>query len=161
MPNRGLRCGWARPSRPVSRVLSRMVIYLGRQLPAASGDLTRERSGPLHCSPIRSCSGWGLPSRRIALAAGELLPHLSTLTGGIGAAGGLFLWHFPWGRPHWALPSTLPCGARTFLRPRLRAGTRDHPAYSVSRLFRANPGATSYSSMPHAGASIRTSLWTL
>jgi len=31
------------------------------------------------------------------------------------AKGGLFLWHFPWGRPHWVLPSTLPCGARTFL----------------------------------------------
>jgi len=26
-----------------------------------------------------------------------------------------FLWHFPWGHPHWVLPSTLPCGARTFL----------------------------------------------
>ena len=26
------------------------------------------------------------------------------------------LWHFPWGCPRWGLPSTLPCGARTFLR---------------------------------------------
>ena len=26
-----------------------------------------------------------------------------------------FLWHFPSGHPAWALPSTLPCGARTFL----------------------------------------------
>jgi len=24
----------------------------------------------------------------------------------------------PWGFPPWALPSTLPCGARTFLPPR-------------------------------------------
>lgn len=34
----------------------------------------------------------------------------------------MFLWHCPRGRPHWVLPSTLPCGARTFLgrdvRPR-------------------------------------------
>jgi hypothetical protein len=27
-----------------------------------------------------------------------------------------FLWHFPWGRPHRALPGTLPYGARTFLQ---------------------------------------------
>ncbi len=26
-----------------------------------------------------------------------------------------FLWHFPSGRPAWELPSTLPCGVRTFL----------------------------------------------
>jgi hypothetical protein len=26
-----------------------------------------------------------------------------------------FLWHFPSGHPDWALPSVLPCGARTFL----------------------------------------------
>ena len=27
------------------------------------------------------------------------------------------LWHFPWNRFPWELPSTLPCGARTFLEP--------------------------------------------
>jgi hypothetical protein len=27
---------------------------------------TRERSGPLHSSPIRNCSGWGLASRSVA-----------------------------------------------------------------------------------------------
>ena len=26
-----------------------------------------------------------------------------------------FLWHFPWDRSPWALPSILPFGARTFL----------------------------------------------
>jgi len=30
--------------------------------------------------------------------------------------GGIFLWHYPWSRLHWELPSILPCGARTFLR---------------------------------------------
>jgi len=29
--------------------------------------------------------------------------------------GGMFLWHYPWGCPHWALPSTLLYGVRTFL----------------------------------------------
>ena len=39
----------------------------------------------------------------------------------------MFLWHCPRGRPHWALPSTLPCGARTFLE---REGARGRPACS-------------------------------
>ncbi len=37
-----------------------------------------------------------------------------------------FLWHFPWGYPHRALPGILPCGVRTFL-PRFRAGDRLAP----------------------------------
>ncbi len=40
------------------------IISLGRRLPGVSSGLTRERDGPSHCSPIRPCSGWGLPSRR-------------------------------------------------------------------------------------------------
>ncbi len=59
-----------RQRRRVSRVLSprrfpagATVISLGRRLPGVSSDLTRERRGPRHCSPIWSCSGWGLPSR--------------------------------------------------------------------------------------------------
>jgi hypothetical protein len=35
-----------------------------------------------------------------------------------------FLWHFPSRRRDWALPSTLPCEARTFLSPAIRAGQR-------------------------------------
>ena len=44
--------------------------------------------------------------------------------------GGMFLWHFPWGHPHWALPSTLPSGVRTFLRRKSFAG--DRLAHSAS-----------------------------
>ena len=29
--------------------------------------------------------------------------------------GGVFLWHFPAGFPGSALPTTVPCGVRTFL----------------------------------------------
>lgn len=43
-----------------------MVIYLGRQLPDGSSDTTRKVSGPPHSFPIRSCSGWGLPSQPVA-----------------------------------------------------------------------------------------------
>src|SRR5579885_3396044 len=31
------------------------------------------------------------------------------------APGGMFLWHFPSGRPDWTLSSILLCGVRTFL----------------------------------------------
>jgi hypothetical protein len=52
-------------------------------------------------------------------AAGALLPHLCTLTKGsttVGSYGGIFLWHYPHDRSHWALPSKFGLwGARTFL----------------------------------------------
>ena len=56
----------------------------------------------------------GFTSRTSCQAAGELLPHLSTLTR---QACGISLLHFPWGRPRRVLPGTLPYGARTFLTP--------------------------------------------
>jgi hypothetical protein len=34
-----------------------------------------------------------------------------------------FLWHCPWGCPPWPLASTLPDGARTFLRPAAEPAT--------------------------------------
>src|SRR3954451_15495529 len=40
-----------------------------------------------------------------------------------------FLWHCPAGRPGWVLPTTLPCGARTFLDDQL-PGRRDRPVSS-------------------------------
>ena len=57
----------------------------------------------------------GFTSRTSRQAAGELLPHLSTLTRL--AACGISLLHFPWGRPRRVLPGTLPYAARTFLTP--------------------------------------------
>gem|GEM_PF-5738021 len=42
---------------------------------------TREQRGPRQCSPIWSCSGWGLPCHRCYQRRGALLPHLFTLTG--------------------------------------------------------------------------------
>ena len=38
-------------NKPVSRVLSWMIIYLGRQLPDASCDATRRRDGPPRMPP--------------------------------------------------------------------------------------------------------------
>ena len=58
-------------SRPISRVLSRATIHLGRASPRASSDLPGNSRGPRvralrpACFPIWSCSRWGLPCRRM------------------------------------------------------------------------------------------------
>ena len=52
-------------SRPISRVLSRAVIPLGYASPRTSSDLPGSSCGHTQRSPIRSCSGWGLPCRRV------------------------------------------------------------------------------------------------
>ena len=119
-------------SRPVSRVLSRAAIHLGRASPRASCDLPGSGAGRACRSPIWSCSGWGLPCHRCYHRRGALLPHLFTLTRARRAV--CFLWHFPWARAPQALPGTLPCGARTFLPAARRgaAAARPTPAAPVS-----------------------------
>ncbi|VFN07331.1 MAG: hypothetical protein BECKG1743D_GA0114223_113031 [Candidatus Kentron sp. G] len=89
---------------------------------AGAGHARTTRKGAI--SPlIWSCSGWGLPCHPSYLGRGALLPHLFTLTClspvclALGKKRAVyFLWHFPWTRVPQALPGTLPCGARTFLR---------------------------------------------
>jgi len=67
------------------------------------------------CSPIRSCSGWGLPCRcvlppaRCALTA-PFHPCPARKPSAV-----YFLWHFPSARAAQALPGIPPYGARTFL----------------------------------------------
>src|SRR5262249_3325687 len=61
----------------------------------------------------------------VTRAAGELLPHRFTLTAPPPFRAQterrvLFFVTRPRGAPPWALSSTLPCGARTFLPPRHR-----------------------------------------
>jgi hypothetical protein len=72
-------------SRPVSRVLSRTAIHLGRMSPCASSDLPGDPARAARAArgcvpPIWSCSGWGLPCRRCCHRRGALLPHHFTLT---------------------------------------------------------------------------------
>jgi len=73
-----------RGRRPISRVLSRTAIHLGRASPRASSDRPGSRvghtSGVSQCSPIWSCSGWGLPCHSRYRERGALLPHHFTLT---------------------------------------------------------------------------------
>ncbi len=55
--------------------------------------------------------------------------------------GGMFLWHYPHGHPHWALPSKLGLsGARTFLKPEPcgaheTQGARNKPATTYTCSF--------------------------
>ncbi len=53
------------------------------------------------------------------------------------------LLHWLWSRDRWALPTTVPCGARTFLHPRAPCGASSsgRPGGSGSRVFkvRASP----------------------
>jgi len=57
-------------------------IPLGRRLLSGSSDLPGSRNGAdRSCSPIWSCSAWGLPCRPRCRGRGALLPHLFTLTG--------------------------------------------------------------------------------
>jgi len=85
---RALVISYLRGSRPVSRVLSRAVIPLGRASPRISSDLPGSSCGHTRRSPIRSCSGWGLPCRRVLPPARCALtapfhPYLPLLAGGL------------------------------------------------------------------------------
>ena len=119
-PERGSRVSG---SRPVSRVLSRAIIHLGRTSPYASSDLpgslcepqVRDRSPARF--PIWSCSRWGLPCHRVLPPARCALtapfhPYLPVMRP---TSAVYFLLHFPWARAPQVLPGTLLCGARTFL----------------------------------------------
>ena len=91
------------------------VIYLGRQLPAASSSLPETGGGASSASSLLGLAPGGVClAAHVATRAGKLLPYRFTLTTEQTVAV-CSLWHFPWGHPHWALPSTLPYGARTFL----------------------------------------------
>ena len=124
-----------------------MTIHLAPMLPSRSSDLPGNSGGPPSNVPLFGLAPGGVCQAPVVTdGTGELLPHLFTLTrhsvseifehgqNGHRKAGrhGLskisqaecravsFLWHFPSCRQDWALPSTLSCGARTFLPPALR-----------------------------------------
>jgi len=76
-----------------------------------SSPLPRRDSRLLGLAPGGGCLAAG-----IAAGAGGLLHHLFTLTLHAWRAGGRFLWPCPRDFPARALPDTVLCGARTFLR---------------------------------------------
>jgi hypothetical protein len=133
--------GWCRGSRPVSRLL--FPGARGGGHPSGTGvaaGLVRSTRGlgraSLHgrvaaagTSPIRPCSGWGLPSRPVTRPLVRSYRTVSPLPVRSRGPAVCSLWHFPAGRPDWRLASTLPCGGRTFLDP-ARRRDRGRPAGS-------------------------------
>jgi hypothetical protein len=77
----------------------------------------RGRVAAAGASPIRPCSGWGLPSRPVTRPLVRSYRTVSPLPSRLRRAAVCSLWHCPAGRPDWRLASTLPCGGRTFLDP--------------------------------------------
>ncbi len=82
--------------------------------PATLATLPEDRPSQPYRPPIRSCSGWGLPSQPVSRLLVGSYPHHFTFAVACAAAVS-FLWHSPSGHPDRALPGTLLCGARTFL----------------------------------------------
>ena len=109
---------------PVPAQARAVIIHLGLPLPTASCGLpanveraarSRRPFGPLDLAP-----GGVYLAARVTSRAGGLLHHRFTLTFGVNRKAVCFLWHCPAGHPGWALPTTLPCGVRTFLDSRER-----------------------------------------
>jgi hypothetical protein len=119
-------------SRPISRVLSRTVIHLGLELPQGSSHQPASSDGPSSSAKSLRASAclFGVAPGGVCRAGacrhvrGGLLPHHFTLACDQSRPSGrrlepsavCFLLHCPSPRGAWALPSTLPYGARTFLR---------------------------------------------
>ncbi len=107
---------------PISRVLSLDSHSSSLAVTDKLKQPTRVQRGPRQCTPIWSCSGWGLACRAHCCVRGALLPHLftlacaaATLAGDCGHRRFSSLFHFPSPLGAWPLASILPCGARTFL----------------------------------------------
>ena len=109
---------------PISRVLSRTAIHLGLASPQGSSDLPGSRVG---------ARGAQAPAPLFGLAPGGVCTAADVATGAVRSYRTIsplpdierrdgqcqavyFLLHFPWTRVPQALPGTLPCGVRTFLR---------------------------------------------
>ena len=163
-----------RTSRAVRRVLSpgrprggrETAIHLGPALPPASCGLPADSGGqpsnvragpPFEAAPLDLAPGGVYLAARVTPGAGGLLHHRFTLTGDRASPAVCFLWHCPAGHPGWALPTTLPCGARTFLGriPRdLHAAVRPArlPCRPWYRWIRCRCAASRRSARPGCGA---------
>ena len=114
-------------------------IHLGLPSPAGSSGPPAGSDGPSSnaCAGLRSpaapldlAPGGVYRAARVTPGAGGLLHHRFTLTPAAETAVAVcFLWHCPAGRPGLVLPTTLPCGARTFLGG-VQAPRRGRPAGS-------------------------------
>src|ERR1700753_1742116 len=131
-------------SRPVGRVLcarlrGAAVIHLGLPLPTAScglpasigrAALNRSRREPVAPVPLLTLLRVGFtepPQSPAALVVSYTT--VSPLPSSHDRRAVCFLWHCPAGYPGSPLPTTLPCGARTFLTGPRRPGATARPTH--------------------------------
>lgn len=124
--------GWPRcgTGRSVSRILWWRSSIYGDRCRAPPAAYPRARAGSPRTlarvvvahRPSWPCSTWGLPSLRSHLRSWWSLtppfhphPHSHEPRGSSEPLAVCSLWHCPAGCPGWVLPTTLPCGVRTFL----------------------------------------------
>ena len=98
---------------PVSRVLSRTAIHLGRPSPDASSNLPESGAGHAKGFLFGLAPGGVYTAMPVTGHAVRSYRTISPLPTRVLAV--YFLLHFPWTHVPQALPGTLPCGARTFL----------------------------------------------
>jgi hypothetical protein len=112
-------------------------------------------------SPLDLAPGGVYRAAAVTCGAGGLLHRRFTLTPHTRHGAVCFLWHFPAGRPGSALPTTLPCGARTFLTGRTpgAAARPTHPPSGYAerhlsgvpdRIALANDGCGARAARPDA-----------
>jgi hypothetical protein len=116
-------------SRPIRRILygpwSVVAIHLGRRLPDGScGPPGDAGTGVPSDGPSFPCSalllvGFAEPpeSPRVLVRSYRTVSPLPVRRPEATPSAVCSLLHFPAGHPDWALPSTMPCGVRTFLGP--------------------------------------------
>ena len=94
-----------------------MIICLGLSLPTGSSGLSRDAAGNRIFCPLFGLAPDGV-YMAIPVAWMPVGPYLTFPPLRIKSflfMRGISLLHCPWSHLHWVLPSTLPCGARTFL----------------------------------------------
>ncbi len=137
-------------SQPVSRVLSRTVIHLGRRSLASSSNLPEPRAGHAIGFLFGLAPGGVFPATPCYHVCGALLPHLFTLTGHRSGLGGIFsvalsvglrrpgvTWHLALWSPDFPPPS-LAATVRPTRRGRLRSSR------GQGKLHRAPSNCCSY-----------------
>jgi hypothetical protein len=131
------------------------IIYLRHWLPSASSGLpggeqtSRLRAAgrtqtPLLLSDLAPDGVYrGQPVARLPVSSYLTISPLPAREALRPGAGGMFLWHCPWGHPHWPLASILLCGVRTFLDHEAVAGAtaaiaclprNQEPVYHLGRV---------------------------
>ena len=99
----------------------------------SSGKLNRSYSGRVTGCLVLQVVGFTLPAPSPAPRCALTAPfHHCLFPWGTSAV--YFLWHFPAGRPGWPLATTVPCPARTFLRPASREPATARPTLSIDYL---------------------------